>query len=179
MSEVIVPERTAIAQAPTVAWTPLGENAILVRSTCDAIPAKVPVAVDGNPRNKVETMALTWRRPQADTTQASWPNPCRSAAIWGSATETIVWSMAPSSTTSISPAMMIRTCAGARNLGTALVEFVMCAGRGYQSTKRTLTLLPLTLPALSRRIASLAISRCTATKVVNSVTLILPICSRV
>ncbi len=66
MSEVIVPERTRLSPAPTVAWTPLGENAILIMSACDAIPGKVPVAVDGNPRNKVETMALTWRRPQAD-----------------------------------------------------------------------------------------------------------------
>lgn len=70
MSEVIVPERTRLSPAPTVAWTPLGENAILIMSACDAIPGKVPVAVDGNPRNKVETMALTWRRPQADPAMA-------------------------------------------------------------------------------------------------------------
>ena len=59
MNEVIIPERTMISPAPTVAWTPLGENAILVMSACDALPGKVPVAVDGNPRNRVETMALT------------------------------------------------------------------------------------------------------------------------
>ncbi|SFJ83520.1 hypothetical protein SAMN05216304_11625 [Bosea sp. OK403] len=70
MSEVIVPERTRLSPAPTVAWTPLGENAILIMSACDAIPGKVPVAVDGNPRNKVETMALTWRRPQAEPAMA-------------------------------------------------------------------------------------------------------------
>lgn len=71
MSEVIVPERTAIAQAPTVSWTPLGENAILVRSHCDAIPAKVPVAVDGNPRNRAQTMVLSWRRPGAEPSAAT------------------------------------------------------------------------------------------------------------
>ncbi|MGO4403523.1 glycosyltransferase family 2 protein [Bosea sp. RAF48] len=71
MSEVIVPERTAVAPAPTVAWTPLGENAILVRSTCDAIPAKVPVAVDGNPRNRAQTMVLSWRRPGAEASAAT------------------------------------------------------------------------------------------------------------
>jgi hypothetical protein len=70
MNEVIVPERTRIAPAPTVAWTPLGENAILILGACDAIPGKVPVAVDGNPRNRVETMALTWRRAQADPSVA-------------------------------------------------------------------------------------------------------------
>ncbi|CAM5181453.1 Glycosyltransferase, GT2 family OS=Bosea thiooxidans OX=53254 GN=ARD30_00080 PE=4 SV=1 [Bosea thiooxidans] len=66
MSEVIVPERTAVSPAPTVAWTPLGENAILVMSACDAMPAKVPVAVDGNPANRAHTMVLSWRRAQAD-----------------------------------------------------------------------------------------------------------------
>ncbi len=71
MNEVIIPERTMISPAPTVAWTPLGENAILVMSACDALPGKVPVAVDGNPRNRVETMALTWRRPQADAAHAT------------------------------------------------------------------------------------------------------------
>ena len=71
MSEVIVPERTAIAPAPTVSWTPLGENAILVRSHCDAIPAKVPVAVDGNPRNRAQTMVLSWRRPGAEPSAAT------------------------------------------------------------------------------------------------------------
>ncbi len=71
MNEVIIPERTLISPAPTVAWTPLGENAILVMSACDALPGKVPVAVDGNPRNRVETMALTWRRPQADAAHAT------------------------------------------------------------------------------------------------------------
>lgn len=70
MNEVIIPEKTRLAPAPTVAWTPLGENAILIMSACDAIPGKVPVAVDGNPRNKAETMALTWRRPQAEAAQA-------------------------------------------------------------------------------------------------------------
>ena len=40
-------------------------------------------------------------------------------------------------------------------------------------------LLPLTLPALSLCMAAVAMARFTATKVVNSVTLILPICSRV
>ncbi|MFJ5368817.1 glycosyltransferase family 2 protein [Bosea sp. CER48] len=71
MSEVIVPEKTALAPAPTVAWTPLGENAILVRSVCDAIPAKVPVAVDGNPRNRAQTMVLSWRRAAADPSAAT------------------------------------------------------------------------------------------------------------
>lgn len=71
MSEVIVPERTAVSPAPTVAWTPLGENAILVRSACDAIPAKVPVAVDGNPRNRAQTMVLSWRRPGAEASMAT------------------------------------------------------------------------------------------------------------
>jgi hypothetical protein len=70
MHEVIIPDKTRISPAPTVAWTPLGENAILIMSACDAIPGKVPVAVDGNPRNKAETMALTWRRPQADPAHA-------------------------------------------------------------------------------------------------------------
>ncbi|WP_332684829.1 glycosyltransferase family 2 protein [Bosea sp. (in: a-proteobacteria)] len=70
MNEVIIPQQTRVSPAPTVAWTPLGENAILIMSACDAIPGKVPVAVDGNPRNKVQTMALTWRRPQADASQA-------------------------------------------------------------------------------------------------------------
>ncbi|MDU0338264.1 glycosyltransferase family 2 protein [Bosea rubneri] len=70
MNEVIIPQQTRLSPAPTVAWTPLGENAILVMSACDAIPGKVPVAVDGNPRNKAQTMALTWRRPQADASQA-------------------------------------------------------------------------------------------------------------
>ncbi|KFC70030.1 hypothetical protein FG93_03045 [Bosea sp. LC85] len=70
MSEVIVPDQTRISPAPTVAWTPLGENAILIMSVCDAMPGKVPVAVDGNPRNKAETMALTWRRPQAEAPAA-------------------------------------------------------------------------------------------------------------
>lgn len=70
MNEVIVPEQTRISPAPTVAWTPLGENAILVMSACDAIPGKVAIAVDGNPRNKAETMALTWRRPQAEASAA-------------------------------------------------------------------------------------------------------------
>jgi hypothetical protein len=70
MNEVIIPEKTRISPAPTVSWTPLGENAILIMSACDQIPGKVPVAVDGNPRNKAETMALTWRRPQADASQA-------------------------------------------------------------------------------------------------------------
>lgn len=70
MNEVIVPDQTRISPAPTVAWTPLGENAILIMSACDAIPGKVPVAVDGNPRNKAETMALTWRRPQAEAAAA-------------------------------------------------------------------------------------------------------------
>lgn len=70
MNEVIVPEQTRISPAPTVAWTPLGENAILIMSACDAIPGKVAVAVDGNPRNKAETMALTWRRPQAEASAA-------------------------------------------------------------------------------------------------------------
>ena len=71
MSEVIVPERTAVAPAPTVSWTPLGENAILVMSACDAMPAKVPVAVDGNPRNRAQTMVLSWRRPGADASAAT------------------------------------------------------------------------------------------------------------
>ncbi|RDJ22152.1 hypothetical protein DWF00_23705 [Bosea caraganae] len=70
MNEVIVPEQTRISPAPTVAWTPLGENAILIVSCCDAIPGKVAIAVDGNPRNKAETMALTWRRPQAEASAA-------------------------------------------------------------------------------------------------------------
>lgn len=70
MNEVIVPDQTRISPAPTVAWTPLGENAILIMSACDAIPGKVPVAVDGNPRNKAETMALTWRRPHAEAAAA-------------------------------------------------------------------------------------------------------------
>lgn len=70
MNEVIIPDKTRISPAPTVSWTPLGENAILIMSACDQIPGKVPVAVDGNPRNKAETMALTWRRPQADASQA-------------------------------------------------------------------------------------------------------------
>ncbi len=70
MSEVIIPERMRVAPAPTVAWTPLGENAILIMSVCDAIPGKVPVAVDGNPRNRAETMPLTWRRPQAEASAA-------------------------------------------------------------------------------------------------------------
>lgn len=70
MNEVIIPEKTRISPAPTVSWTPLGENAILIMSACDQIPGKVPVAVDGNPRNKAETMALTWRRPQADPSHA-------------------------------------------------------------------------------------------------------------
>jgi len=71
MSEVIVPERTAVAPAPTVSWTPLGENAILIMSACDAMPAKVPVAVDGNPRNRAQTMVLSWRRPGADASAAT------------------------------------------------------------------------------------------------------------
>ncbi|MBD3847250.1 hypothetical protein IED13_16185 [Bosea sp. SSUT16] len=71
MSEVIVPERTSVSPAPIVAWTPLGENAILVRSACDAIPAKVPVAVDGNPRNRAQTMVLSWRRPGAEPLAAT------------------------------------------------------------------------------------------------------------
>lgn len=71
MSEVIVPERTAVSPAPTVAWTPLGENAILVMSACDAMPAKVPVAVDGNPANRAHTMVLSWRRAQADAAAAT------------------------------------------------------------------------------------------------------------
>lgn len=70
MNEVIVPEQTRISPAPTVVWTPLGENAILIMSACDAIPGKVTIAVDGNPRNKAETMALTWRRPQAEASAA-------------------------------------------------------------------------------------------------------------
>lgn len=71
MNEVIVPEQTRISPAPTVAWTPLGENAILIMSACDAIPGKVPIVVDGNPRNKAETMVLTWRRPQAEPAAAT------------------------------------------------------------------------------------------------------------
>lgn len=71
MSEVIVPERTAVAPAPTVSWTPLGENAILVMSACDAMPAKVPVAVDGNPRNRAQTMVLSWRRAGAEASSAT------------------------------------------------------------------------------------------------------------
>lgn len=71
MSEVIVPEMTAISPAPTVAWTPLGENAILIMSVCDAIPAKVPVAVDGNPRNRAQTMVLSWRRAGAEAPVAT------------------------------------------------------------------------------------------------------------
>jgi hypothetical protein len=66
MNEVVIPDQTRLAPAPTVAWTPLGENAILIMSACDAIPGKVPVAVDGNPRNRAETMVLSWRRPQAE-----------------------------------------------------------------------------------------------------------------
>ncbi|MCU4178174.1 glycosyltransferase family 2 protein [Bosea sp. BH3] len=71
MSQVIVPEMTAISPAPTVAWTPLGENAILIMSACDAIPAKVPVAVDGNPRNRAQTMVLSWRRAGAEASVAT------------------------------------------------------------------------------------------------------------
>ena len=41
MNEVIIPERTRIAPAQTVSWTPLGENAILIVSTCDGLPGKV------------------------------------------------------------------------------------------------------------------------------------------
>jgi hypothetical protein len=70
MNQVIVPERTRIAPATTVAWTPLGENAILIVSACDGLPGTVPVMVDGNPRNKAETRALTWRRPQAGPAEA-------------------------------------------------------------------------------------------------------------
>jgi hypothetical protein len=44
---------------------------------------------------------------------------------------------------------------------------------------RTRTLFPLIFPAFSLAQAALATSRPTATKVQNSVTLILPICSRV
>jgi hypothetical protein len=66
VAHAVLPETVRAGPAPTVPWTPLGENAILVMSACDALPAKVPVAVDGSPRSKVETMALTWRRPQAE-----------------------------------------------------------------------------------------------------------------
>lgn len=88
MSEVIVPESTAVAPAPTVAWTPLGENAILVRSACDAIPAKVPVAVDGNPRNRAQTMVLSWRRPEPrprrpPASSVSRPRPASTPAAAG------------------------------------------------------------------------------------------------
>lgn len=71
MNEVIIPERTRIAPAQTVSWTPLGENAILIVSTCDGLPGKVPVMVDGNPRNKAETRVLSWRRPQAAAAEAA------------------------------------------------------------------------------------------------------------
>lgn len=70
MNQVIIPERTRIAAAPTVSWTPLGENAILVVGACDGLPGKIPVVVDGNPRNKAETRALTWRRPGAPAGEA-------------------------------------------------------------------------------------------------------------
>lgn len=70
MNEVVIPDQTRLALAPTVAWTPLGENAILIMSACDAIPGKVPVAVDGNPRNRADTMVLSWRRPQAEAAAA-------------------------------------------------------------------------------------------------------------
>lgn len=67
--QVSIPELTRVT-APTVPWTPLGENAILIMGFCDAMPGKVPIAADGNPRSKIETMPLTWRRAHAEEAAA-------------------------------------------------------------------------------------------------------------
>ena len=75
------------------------------------------------------------------------------------------------------------THARVKNLSSAILSFLPAAaialGAVVYSRNLAFMLLPLTLPALSLRKASSAMPRCTATKVENSVTVILPICSRV